>query len=337
VLPRLRAVWVARDRDGDDLAVRRHGVRAVGGGEVAAGPARRAVAAAVLLERESVGARAAVDPIRSGASDEHVVAPASQNAVGACPAVDPVGPGGAEQPVGARRPVDRRRAGRRDDDDDRSSHEDEGAAHAALTLPDAPLRLADVRAGRRLSQAISEGDGISLLAVVDDPSAVRAAEEAGAEGIVVTGAPAALREATELPILWTSDRIEAADGADACVVDAEGLEDDDDGRFEELFADGARAGLEWVVAVADEDELRLALDRLDPEILLLSARSAREDEALEHVLGLLPDVPAGKLAIAELAVRSREEIVELERAGVDAVVVRAEDVARLAGDLQPQP
>jgi indole-3-glycerol phosphate synthase len=197
--------------------------------------------------------------------------------------------------------------------------------------------LADVRAGRRLSQAISEGDGISLLAVVDDPSAVRAAEEAGAEGIVVTGAPAALREATELPILWTSDRIEAADGADACVVDAEGLEDDDDGRFEELFADGARAGLEWVVAVADEDELRLALDRLDPEILLLSARSAREDEALEHVLGLLPDVPAGKLAIAELAVRTREEIVELERAGVDAVVVRAEDVARLAGDLQPQP
>ena len=35
--------------------------------------------------------------------------------------------------------------------------------------------------------------------------------------------------------------------------------------------------------------------------------------------------------------RTREEIVELERAGVDAVVVRAEDVARLVGDLQPQP
>ena len=194
-----------------------------------------------------------------------------------------------------------------------------------------------MRAGRRLSQAISEGDGISLLAVVDDPSAARAAEAAGAEGIVVSGVPAALREATELPILWTSARIDAAAGADACVVDADGLEDDDEGRFEELLDDAARAGLEWVVAVADEDELRLALDRLDPEILLLSAREAREDEALEHVLGLLPDVPAGKLAIAELAVRTREEIVELERAGVDAVVVRAEDVARLVGDLQPQP
>ena len=106
---------------------------------------------------------------------------------------------------------------------------------------------------------------------------------------------------------------------------------------EDVSIDATRAGLEWVVAVAHEDELRLALDRLDPEILLLSAREAREDEALEHVLGLLPDVPAGKLAIAELAVRTREEIVELERAGVDAVVVRAEDVARLVGDLQPQP
>ena len=191
-----------------------------------------------------------------------------------------------------------------------------------------------MRTGRRLSQAISESDGISLLAVVDDPSAVHAAEEAGAEGIVVTGAPAALREATELPILWTSDRIEAADGADACVVDAEGLEDDDDGRFEELLDDGARAGLEWVVAVSDEDELRLALDRLDPEILLLSAREAREHEALEHVLGLLPDVPAGKLAIAELADASREDVEELERAGVDAVLV-AGDVATLVGDAVP--
>jgi hypothetical protein len=290
-----------------------------------------------VLERESVGARAALDPIRPGSPDEHVVAAAPEQPVGARTTVDPVGPRSPHEPVGTGCPVDGRRAGRRDGDEDRSSHEDEGAAHAARTLPDAPLRLAHVRAGRRLSQAISEGDGISLLAVVDDPSAARAAEEAGAEGIVATGAPAALREATELPILWTSDRIEAAAGADACVVVAEGLEDDDEGRFEELLDDGARAGLEWVVAVADEDELRLALDRLDPEILLLSARAAREEEALEHVLGLLPDVPAGKLAIAELVVRSREEIVELERAGVDAVVVRAEDVARLAGDLQPQP
>jgi indole-3-glycerol phosphate synthase len=99
----------------------------------------------------------------------------------------------------------------------------------------------------------------------------------------------------------------------------------------------AQLGLEAVVCVSDEDELRLALDRVDPELLLLSAGGAEEHQALEHVLGLLPDVPAGKLAIAELTVRGRDEVEELERAGVDAVVVRAEDVASLIGDLQRQP
>ena len=193
-----------------------------------------------------------------------------------------------------------------------------------------------MRAARRFSQAISEGDGISLLAAVRDAEAARAAEQAGAEGIVVTSEPAAFRDATELPILWTSDVLGDATGADAVLVRVDGLEDDD-GRLEELVAEVAQLGLEPVVCVSDEDELRLALDRVDPELLLLSADGAEEHQALEHVLGLLPDVPAGKLAIAELTVRGRDEVEELERAGVDAVVVLAEDVAALIGDLQRQP
>jgi len=193
-----------------------------------------------------------------------------------------------------------------------------------------------MRAARRFSQAISEGDGISLLAAVRDAEAARAAEQAGAEGIVVTSEPAAFRDATELPILWTSDVLGDATGADAVLVRVDGLEDDD-GRLEELVAEVTQLGLEPVVCVSDEDELRLALDRVDPELLLLSADGAEEHQALEHVLGLLPDVPAGKLAIAELTVRGRDEVEELERAGVDAVVVLAEDVAALIGDLQRQP
>jgi hypothetical protein len=193
-----------------------------------------------------------------------------------------------------------------------------------------------MRAARRFSQAISEGDGISLLATVRDADSARAAEQAGAEGIVVRGEPAGFRDATELPILWASDALGDATGADAVLVRLEGLEDDD-GRLEDLVGEVAQLGLEAVVCVSDEDELRLALDRVDPELLLLSAGGAEEHQALEHVLGLLPDVPAGKLAIAELTVRGRDEVEELERAGVDAVVVRAEDVASLIGDLQRQP
>jgi indole-3-glycerol phosphate synthase len=51
------------------------------------------------------------------------------------------------------------------------------------------------------------------------------------------------------------------------------------------------------------------------------------------VLGLLPDVPAGKLAIAELALTRRDEVEELERAGVDAVIVPAAAVESLVGEL----
>ena len=58
--------------------------------------------------------------------------------------------------------------------------------------------------------------------------------------------------------------------------------------------------LEVVVDVRDEEELELALEQLDPEIFLLVRRasSTSDDDPLDAVLELLPDVPAGKLAIA---------------------------------------
>ena len=52
------------------------------------------------------------------------------------------------------------------------------------------------------------------------------------------------------------------------------------------------------------------------------------------MLELLPDVPAGKLAIAELVDATREDVEELERAGVDAVLVGG-DVEALVGDGVP--
>ena len=49
------------------------------------------------------------------------------------------------------------------------------------------------------------------------------------------------------------------------------------------------------------------------------------------MLELLPDVPAGKLAIAQVDVESRDEVLALERAGIDAVLVRSADVSGLVG------
>lgn len=191
--------------------------------------------------------------------------------------------------------------------------------------------------GRRLSQAISEGDGISVIASVADAAAARAAEEQGAEGIALAAAAAGVREATTLPILYrAADTPEAARdaGADACLLVVELI--DDEGRLEELYAHAHELGLEVVVDVHDEEELELALERIDPEIFLLSPRGAEEDEPhLERVLDLLPDVPAGKLAIADLPVISGEEVAALERAGVDAVLVGTGEVAGLVGGAPP--
>jgi indole-3-glycerol phosphate synthase len=112
-------------------------------------------------------------------------------------------------------------------------------------------------------------------------------------------------------------------------------EHEGNGDLERIFEQAIDLGLDCVVAVRDEDELRLALDRVDPEIFLLSAVRV-EGDGLEHVLSLLQDVPAGKLAVAELDVRDRDEVAELERAGVDAVIVPFADVARLVGSPAPE-
>jgi indole-3-glycerol phosphate synthase len=88
-----------------------------------------------------------------------------------------------------------------------------------------------------------------------------------------------------------------------------------------------------VVDVRDEDELELALEERDPEIFLLVAdEDEHAADPLDAVLELLPDVPAGKLAIARVDVGSRDEVLALERAGIDAVLVTDGQIAHLVGE-----
>ena len=82
----------------------------------------------------------------------------------------------------------------------------------------------------------------------------------------------------------------------------------------------------------DEEELELALEQRDPEIFLLATdEEDEESDPLDAVLELLPDVPAGKLAIARVDVESRDEVLALERAGIDAVLVRVGTIGHLVG------
>ncbi len=178
-----------------------------------------------------------------------------------------------------------------------------------------------------------------MLVPVRTIDEARAAEAQGAEGIVLHAPLDDVRAATSLPVLWGEEG--SLDGAhraeaDACLLAVEHYGDDGD-ALARLHAEAEQLGLECVIDVRHEGELELALERLDPEIFLLSERGSDEtDDPIGHVLDLLPDVPAGKLAIAQVAIDSREQVVALERAGIDAVIVPPGDVAALVGGSPPE-
>jgi indole-3-glycerol phosphate synthase len=179
----------------------------------------------------------------------------------------------------------------------------------------------------RLSQAISEGDGISILVEVADAEEADIAEHQGADGLVARHPAGAVRASSELPLLHLGGPANASGtAADAVVVPA------DLAAWDEAHA----FSLECVVRVTDADGLERALDELDPEIFLLSAEHDSEEDPLEALLALLHDVPAGKLAIADLRDATADEVAELERAGVDAVLVSAGDVAALVPAEPPE-
>jgi len=194
-----------------------------------------------------------------------------------------------------------------------------------------------VNGGRRFSQAVSEGDGISLIARVSAAGDAARVEEQGAEAVLVAatddGSLAQICEATNLPVLvaWPGELGTAPPQADACLLDV-GEDLDLLARLSSELGDAC----ELAFRIDDEERLESALEELDPEIFVLAAPDADGEEALEHVLDLLPDVPAGKLAIAELSASSRDDVGALERAGFDGVIVQPRSVADLVGDAPPE-
>ena len=182
-----------------------------------------------------------------------------------------------------------------------------------------PLGFAgQVESTRRLSHRISEGDGIAIIVRVSDADSARAAQEEGAKALAVDRVIDGIRASTSLPLLWL--------GTMPVDADAVTVRPDDE--------DGMGHDLETVMEVRDEDELEAALEEHDPEIFLISP-AGDDGDPLELALELLPDVPAGKLAIADVDVGDRAEVLKLERAGFDAVLVAAGSVEPLVGHRPP--
>ena len=161
-------------------------------------------------------------------------------------------------------------------------------------------------------------------------------EDAGAAALsVLTEGPSfggslddlrAARAASELAILrkdFVIDRYQVVEsavaGADAVLLIVAALEDE---VLAELHAAALELDLDVLVEVHTEEELERALETVDPDLIGINNRDLGDLSVdVERTHELLVDVPAGKTVVSESGIHSREQLLELERVGVDAVLV----------------
>jgi hypothetical protein len=156
----------------------------------------------------------------------------------------------------------------------------------------------------RLSQAIAEGDGISFIVEVSDSAGAKSAESQGADGLAVVTNANSVRMTSALPLLHLGRLFDAQGSASDAVVIRPDLA---------MWDEGHALGLECVVRITESSQLERVFQYFDPDVFLLSVPDDADDDPLAVLLELLQDVPAGKLAIAELADATREDVSELER------------------------
>jgi indole-3-glycerol phosphate synthase len=143
------------------------------------------------------------------------------------------------------------------------------------------------------------------------------------------------RGASRLPILRKDFVVDlyqvfesAAVGAAAILLIVAALEPRDLTR---LHHEALALDLDVLVEVHDQHELEVALE-LDADVIGINNRDLTDFTIdLARTFELLADVPAGKTVVSESGIASREQLDELERVGVDAVLVgeafmRADDV-----------
>jgi indole-3-glycerol phosphate synthase len=236
---------------------------------------------------------------------------------------------------------------------------------AEVPLEELERRLADRPEQRPFGEALVR-PGLSVIAEFKrrSPSAgeIRAGvnpeeiardyEEGGAAAIsVLTDGPhfggslddlGAARTACALPVLqkdFTVDRYQlyeaAVAGADAILLIVAALAQEDLSR---LYDEAHTLDLDVVIEVHNEKELETALT-VDAEVLGINNRNLDDFTVdVQTTFELMPDVPAGKTVVSESGIAERGTLEELERVGVDAVLIgealmRAEDPAAKVREL----
>jgi indole-3-glycerol phosphate synthase len=181
---------------------------------------------------------------------------------------------------------------------------------------------------------------------LDLVSQVRAYQSGGAVAISVLTEPTRFggsdddlvlaRGAVPLPLLKKDFHVNVAQifearslGASAALVIARAVPPS---SLKELMAAGDDVGLEILVEVRDEQELRLALS-LSATIIGVNNRNLETLEIdPETSLRILPLIPRGVVAIAESGVKRVADVQRVADAGADAVLVGSE----LSGATDPE-
>jgi indole-3-glycerol phosphate synthase len=135
----------------------------------------------------------------------------------------------------------------------------------------------------------------------------------------------AARAAATLPIIRKDFIVDpyqlyeaAVHGADAVLLIVRAL---DDRKLRALYEEARALDLDCLVEVHDAEELERALEA-DAAVIGINNRDLDEQRVdIQTTFELMPDVPAGKTVVAESGISGREELAELDRVGVDAVLI----------------
>ena len=133
------------------------------------------------------------------------------------------------------------------------------------------------------------------------------------------------REASGLPVLRKDFLIDPwqvvesrAIGADCILLIVAGL---DAAQMTELASSATDYGLDILVEVHDEDELEQALE-IGPRLVGVNNRDLHTFETtLATTLDLLDRIPSDVLVVTESGIRTRSDVQQMRRAGVNAFLV----------------
>ena len=176
----------------------------------------------------------------------------------------------------------------------------------------------EIRPGSSVTEVVQayERGGAAALSILTEPHHFRGSLEDLQEA----------RAASRLPILRKDFIVDpyqvyetAAAGADALLLIVAALSAED---LDVLHREARAIDLDVLVEVHSDDELECALEVIDADVIGINNRDLGDFSVdTDRTFELLSDVPAGKTVVSESGFHAREQLDELERVGVDAVLV----------------